>query len=294
MFQSDAQKSIFDTIDRTITKIGRDFLKNIIRNPLTQIPQLEQRKATIKYLIENQDLSDQIKHELYSFSKNELSVSTLWEPHDSLCKTTLDDFYYENSYLKKYNSSSAALNFLQVANVGNMFAPLIEHLALHFFISNTLAEKLHIGCAHHHHDPGNDHHHRGTFSSILYNMYNVTHFALHMFGVKQLYDVIKQKAAIAKTVQANLIAANRCLKSLKNIYKATRKRKGKLQDLTHLHDLEAFFESQENQELISLLEKNTFQGSPSLLSNIGNILAAYTQIQQSSSFRAADACFGRN
>jgi len=221
IFQTDDNQSLLDILERTNTKVGRKFLEEMMRSPLTDRAELTKRQSLIKGFIENDALADKVKKELQNFKKYEAQLDLLlWQPEDKLCQTTLDDFYYQNTYFTHLNKSPGALNLLQIANVGNMFAPLIEHLALHFFISNTLAEKLHINCNHGHHHHGHnhdhDHHHDSEFTStLLYKLYNAAHLAVHIFGIKQLYDHIKQKAALAKTVQTNLIAARRCLDSLK-------------------------------------------------------------------------------
>lgn len=307
LFQSEDNKSVFDAIDKTITKIGSDSLQQLVKAPIADIQVLEKRQETIKFWLDNPALTDSIKAELHTFAKHEEMIEILWGPQDQICKTTLQDLYFDNSYLnlKYLNSSPHYLNLLQVVNVGNMFSPLIEHMVIHFFLSKTLGEMFHLTCNHsHHHDDhqhshanhnhdhhhGHHHHDSGTLKKFLYNAYNAAHFAFHIYGLKQLYDAIKQKAAIAKALQSNLIAASRCLKSLKTIH-ALLKNSTSL-ELTHFEQLNSFFESPESQSLIDLLEKNTFQGSPSMLSNIGNILAAQTVIKENAHFREAIEALG--
>jgi len=76
------------------------------------------------------------------------------------------------------------------------------------------------------------------------------------------------------------------------LYTLIKDEKNFAQDLTHFNQLHSLFTSQDSKELINMLKKNTFQGDPSLLSNIGNILSAYKHVKNAEPCKAAVQALG--
>ncbi len=292
---TDENTNLFDILNRTVTQQGQKALKDILQNPLKDIAQLEKRQYIIKQLISDQKLAEQIEAELQRFKQSEAVLDTFWQPQDPVLKTALEEFYFTNSYFKHLNSNPKLLNGLQAMHITSMFAPVIEHLISHFFISKALSEWLHMNCNHSHHHHDHDHSHADPFWALVYKVYNVAHMGVHVMGVKSLYDHMKQKGSLIKSLQANLIQANNCLKSLNALYKIL----GKsviMQNLTHFDALNNLFTNQnldpDSALVLKLLSKSTFSSSPSLFSNIGNVLAAHSSIGKAQELHASLAALG--
>lgn len=285
-------KTFFQLLDKTQTMIGRKTLKKILANPLRTKPELEQRQNVIKELTDP-TLSDTISQELAQFHGHEHALYSLWQTQDPVQKAALEEFYFGIAALKKYNASPALLSALQVLNVGNMFGPLIEHALLHFFISNAVKEKYHIGCNHDHaHD--HDHAHAGPASLLIYNVYNAAHFSFHLMGIKGIYDHIRQKAVVIKSMQESLISASHCVQSMHHLYRIAQKNPLMPGYMPYYDSVARLFDTPNelpiddtSAQLIELLRSNTFQGQASVWSNIGKVLAAYHLMENAHALRAA-------
>jgi len=291
--QSPDSKSLFEILDRTVTAKGREALKALLKNPLTDPTLLEQRKQIIKYIIENPEILEHLDKALQVFKKHEQTLDNFWQPQDSICKTTLENFYFTNKHLTRLNESPKHLNLLQITHTLSLFAPIIEHAVLHWLISDKIKSKYHIGCGHDHsHD--HDHENWGTTAKVLYNIYWYAHWAVHLYGLKTVYDHIKQKLTVSKELQSQVISANKCLESLKTIYTVTKDHSSISQKLVSFNKLETLFTATEKQstQLQTIMAKDTFQGNPSLMSNVGNILAAHKEIKDATIFHQALQALG--
>lgn len=290
-------KSFFQLLDKTQTTIGSKTLKNIMQNPLRTKQALEHRQNIIKEFIDPIFLN-KIRQELIIFNRNEHGLYSLWQAQDSVQKAALQEFYFNITPLKQYNASPALLSALQVLSVGNMFGPLIEHALLHFFISNAVKEKYHIGCNHDHaHDHA--HVHAGPTSQLVYNIYNAAHFSFHLMNLKGIYDHIMQKAFVIRSMQERLICASECIRSMRNLYHIAQKNPLVVDSIPQCNAIALLFDAPEkiseddtSVQLIEILSANTFQGQPSVWSNIGNVLAAYHLMENAHALRSALAFVG--
>lgn len=284
-------KPFFDRIDCTHTVLGKKFLQNIIRQPLNNKEELENRQELIKALGEPTRMQA-VNQALLAFKAHESALYDLWQPQDAVQEAALEEFYFKLTSLTSYNANPALLNVLQLCTTANLFAPLIEHLLLHFFISNAVKEKYHIGCNHdHHHD--HDHAHASPASLLVYNLYNVAHFSFHLMGAKAIYDHITQKATVIKNMQHNLISASRCIESLHSLY-TTGKNNPSIASLPHYQAVAELFEQSDllpecdtSAQLIAILGTSTFKTTASVWSNIGNVLAAYQLMEHAHALKSA-------
>lgn len=284
---------IFHLLDKTQTIIGRNTLKNILKNPLHTERELIARQNIIKQFTD-QTLASAVTHELEIFKKHEYALYSLWQPQDPVQAAALEEFYFTMSALKKYNASPTLLSALQVLNVGNMFFPLIEHAVLHFLISDKVKETYHIGCSNHNHN-----HTNADSAFLAYNIYNTIHSGLHLWNAKGLYDHIKQKALVIKSMQESLISASRCIESMRRLYNISQQQEGFKKYLPHYTAIANIFDETRtlpagdtSSQLIEILAANTFQGQSSVWSNIGNVLAAYHLMENAHALRDALAFTG--
>lgn len=306
--QDETNKGLFEIVDRTQTMHGQHHLKNILKNPLTSIAQLQQRQHIIAMLINNPELIAKIDAQLAIARQHEPAMAHFNQEQDTICKTTLDDFYFTNNHLKKQNENPTLLNVLQGAQIGAMFAPIIEHAMLHWLISDKMREYLHIGCTHIHPPKGHVHSDKCNHGptdclasagisaklKIAYDIYNIAHWAVHLYGMKSLYDHIQQKLKLSKVLQTKVIEAHKCLDSLKSIYTEINATPQLSQHLLLFFHLETLFKtpSKKIETLQNLLNKNTFATESSLMSNMGNTLAAHKMMRDCTELDNALAALG--
>jgi len=290
------RSSVFSKLDKTETMHGKTALKGILRNPLFNTQDLTERQEAIKELIENPLLFEEINRELQQFRMGETELNSFQEPEDPIRKAALDEFFFKSTLFKKYNNSSAALNVGQMLHMINLSFPLLEHLVLHFLISNAVKKKYNIGCCGsdhgHSHKSAKHHHHPdpATTTVTLYNAYNIVHLLIHCLGVKELIGHVYQKVNLIKELQKKLIATSKCIKSLQNIRTIVASHQKIHKSLPNYNNLEKLFtKTSDNQtesdvsekfaQLCTLLSQNTFTGTSSWLSNYGAILSANNMIK---------------
>jgi len=289
------RSSVFSKLDRTETSCGKAALKDILRNPLLTIEDLTQRQDAIKELVTGSTLFEEINNELVQFRTGEAELHSFQEPEDPIRKAALDEFFFKSKLLKKYNKSSAALNVGQMLHMINLSFPLLEHLVLHFLISNAVKKKYNIGCCGSDHEHGHKSHKHhappATTTVALYKAYNLVHLLIHCLGVKELIGHVYQKVNLIKELQKKLIAASACIKSLKKMHNIIAPHQiihTSLPSYRHLEKL--FLRNTDNQtdsdvsekfaQLCTLLSRNTFTGAASCLSNYGAILSANTMLKE--------------
>lgn len=298
---------IFTFIDNTLTLYGKEALRNLIKQPIQDIDKLTARQEIIQQLNDDPDLFNNINQELINFKNNEQEFSNFWQPKDAICTTARQEFYYNNRFLQKYNTSPIMLAAGQVAHIFGLSEPLLHHLLIHglmHFVFNskssnsccgnnpqhehTHANKKHksentnAGCCNNSVEPEHSHankeHHCPTEDArtkIAYKAYSAIHTFTHFLSLKTLIEHIKQKSDIIKHMQQELICVNMCITSLKNIFKILKSNNILNNNLIYLDNLSFNNSSLKLQKLLSLLEKNTFLGTPSYFSNTANVLAAY-------------------
>lgn len=292
----DNRASVFSKLDRTETLYGKAALEYVLKNPLSKIEDLNIRQQAIKYLVDESLLFSQIEKELKQFKEGESELISFQETEDSIRKAALEEFFFKFKLLKRYNNSPAMLNIKQMIKVINLSFPLIEHLTLHYFLSEAFKKKFNIGCCgsdhKHEHDDEHDHKHKhaSSLTIALYKSYNVVHLLFHCFGVKELIGHIYQKVTLIKELQKKLISISKCIKSLKNIYYLIFLHPEVYQAMSNYPNLDRLFGLGENSldsqiskkfdQLFSLISQNTFKGNASVFSNYGAILAASNMIKE--------------
>jgi DNA mismatch repair ATPase MutS len=110
----------------------------------------------------------------------------------------------------------------------------------------------------------------------------------HTFAIGQeLYGVcttICNELNIIKQVQKQLMAVAQSIRSMKSIHALLDNHSEITSHLRNYHHIDALCMrtniSEKLDNLLELLEKNTFKGRPSMLSRTGNILAAYKLLQE--------------
>ena len=292
------QPGLIKFIDYTSTKLGNKCLQNQLANPLSDINELNKRQETIKYLLDssNESTYKSIVEQLKLFANNEKSLE-LVGTDCQIGNAIIENFYFKNSYLKWLNKYPAGLELGQVTNLVNLFAPIIEHAAMHFLISDKLHNYLGMCCSHSHHDHGHkvqkgdkkhksgkhdhkhDHSAPSTAARLAYNAYNIAHTAVHIIGVKGLIDHVRQQINVIKEIQAELIKIRKCVESARHVYELLKSNSPLNQNFKNYERIRTLFEadnlSENLAEFIGLINLDTFRGEATCFARYGNILRAY-------------------
>lgn len=280
------EPGLIASIDRTVTVIGKDYLRSQLANPLSSTQALLERQVCVQFLLAHDDIYQELKNFLNAFAHYEESFSIGNSGSDAVCSSVIGSFFFKNSYLTWLNKYPAGLELGQAAHAANLSFPLVEHLAIHFLLSEKLKSTLGIECGHHHdHGAACDHSHGSSTAIAAYNLYNVFHTAVHIAGAKGLVDHVRQQSQVIKSIQQDLINLNIALDqayAICNILITNPELKN------HIHNAQALVnlftktgkKSAQLKEFLALMDKNTFRDEPSFFSRIGNILRAYSLIKE--------------
>ena len=124
--------SIFSSIDKTNTHLGKYFLKERLNDPTINIDTLTKRQNIIKELLKNKELYD-LLNEKFKIIK-ELEKSIIW----TLKKKTLEEnrlinsVYFQNKYLKLFNNNEQVLLYYNYFKI--IFSPLYGILSPILFL----------------------------------------------------------------------------------------------------------------------------------------------------------------
>ncbi len=236
---------IMPVIDRTISKVGHQALKNLLVNPITDIETLEARQALVMAL-QNKELSKKIQAQLVIIKQHEDALQRCFDKASrEQLATVLKKNYFRWGRLQGLNESQIALDVLHLFEFASLFGPLIEHMILHFAL-NYLSERIepqtnhdhahHSHCDHdhdcgHNHDHSHQHHHdhgedhacvdcllktddkTAPSTKVLFNIIKVGHFAFHLFNIKEMVDHLVYKADIIDLIHQELISVHACIKA---------------------------------------------------------------------------------
>lgn len=281
------EPGLIASIDRTHTIMGKDYLRNQLANPLISTQALLERQAGIQFLLSHEDIYQDLKNILSAFAYYEESFSIGNSGSDSICSNVIGSFFFKNRYLTCLNKYPAGLELGQAAHVANLSFPLVEHLAIHFLLSEKLKSTLGIECGHHHHHDGGacDHSHGSSTAVAAYNLYNIFHTGVHIAGAKGLVDHVRQQSQVIKSIQQDLINLNIALDQAYAICTIIRANPELKKYIHHAQALDDLFarkdkKSAQLKEFLELMDKNTFRDEPSFFSRIGNILRAYALIKE--------------
>ena len=106
IIDSTVRKSTLDNkLNLCNTTAGRDYFQQSLRNPCCDTDILTQRQTNLKLLIDNPEATFEMKHFLKQCGKLEDALQ-LCDSHQD----TLDEFYFKQKQLAKFNCSTTALN----------------------------------------------------------------------------------------------------------------------------------------------------------------------------------------
>jgi DNA mismatch repair ATPase MutS len=309
----DQSPGIIALLDTTHTHNGKTSLQNLIQNPIVDIQELTQRQEFIEYLHQHPEILQKLQHLLKIIGSHEATIVKLYDQSDRVKQQALKEFYFPTSSylpsLQKYNTSPFMLDVWQWAQALILAAPTIEHLVMHYLISEKLQQSWGIGCSHthhkkhdhhkkqkhchkksHHHDDHHhtspcSHHHDETLDRIkkaVYVTYNILHAGFHIAGLVGLNHQIKAKLALLKELQEDLIKTRQLFDAINELTQVLDQYEP-LKILSHkIGDCRGLFKNSETiQSAYQGLNNSTFTGKASLWNRPGVILATYKKIMHS-------------
>jgi len=129
---------IFSHINKTITPFGSEYLKLILKLPISNSDHLHNRQTIIKSL-SNQQLSTQIKQKLNDATHFIDDLLWIWKPQTQETQSLMDIVYFKNRFFKFANDRSLLLNIssylsLYIFPFIQLISPLIPVFTIFFMI----------------------------------------------------------------------------------------------------------------------------------------------------------------
>ncbi len=218
----DQTDCFLNNIGRTQTIIG----SKRIADHLVHIPQdkmvVKQRAVLISHVINDEQRLIRLQKLLKEFREYELYLQKISVDLDPIAERAVQSFYYSSRLLQFCNRSSFALDVLSVGKYFGLFGPLFEHLLLHFgldrmatwFGESSNHECTHEGHGHHGHVCINHLEAPAGASSILrygFTAIKGIHFALHIGGVKEMWDQITFERNVLDQISYRTAMAQKAL-----------------------------------------------------------------------------------
>lgn len=286
--------SVATTIDRTQTQFGKIFLYGLLSNPLDAIDILKGRQEIIRYLIDNQELHQELTEKIFApIAQQENIVLSFWGQDGFLQSSKR--CYFSVPIIKKMddrlNSSETLLwskslwdhqTRILTSILSSGATLLLPLYALSILVNHDLSEPL-IHMAHHF---------QGAAPYILSAIigYFKTNRAVDCGGsllaglyagifFKDLFDWTRDNFSLELFLQKKLIITTDFFRTL-----------GSLKRLLHQHPeflqlcpaaqkiiyvLDDVKSNAKVAKLFKLLNSNTFKGTASIFSHQGKVLAAY-------------------
>lgn len=207
---------IFEKLDHTVTQRGKYHLKNsIFLKPLVACNDLKKRQDFIKHCF----LYDVYLQELYEHFKMiaeyEQQAGIFEHSYSEIEQKSIGDCYFPTQSFSFLNKNSYALDGLHYMNTALLALPTIEHLVLHYLVSEKLSKQLGIECACPH--SSGLHSHATATGQALYTAYNIFHIGVHAAGVIALARSLIQQRELILLLQQRIVALYQVLTSIREL-----------------------------------------------------------------------------
>ena len=269
--KSPNNKSLFNILNKTITKFGNKYLENIIKNPTSDISFLNYRQNIIKNL-SNKLLFKKIKNNLDNIKLFECDFLWLYKELDDETNKLFESVYFKNSFLKKLNQYEYILSLYYYYRL--IFAPCMGIISPITFllIPYIIVKKLYnINISFNFY-----------FSLLKFGLYNINNFTNNSLNSKisffcslmfyiliyihNLYINIESALNINNIINIIHNKINNIAKFLKESFK--------------LNNYTCYlFNENKLSNFIPELENNIFFQEPNILSNKGLILTTFNKIR---------------
>ncbi len=311
----ESKKSLLNTIDRTFTGFGQDYLSYLLTNPTSDVSILRGRQDIIFCLGENGKTHTQLRSLLATIAQSEKELLLLWEEEEqnpALIEQLKAPLYYTGEKTKKLNSSPlyqetavTAQALLTAALITDIVNPSLRQKAQtwismgittfgvskYYGITTTEAYDLVT-------NKYND------FKEFITPNFLKDDKVVAFFNDKRVIFTVKAYVAVVSTyaiaekvadynkiclqqqyLQAKMIPIANIVRAMKEINRIISENSGLSENLVHAQALSAFFTKNSDISpkmglLVKLLETNTFTGKASYFSRQGRTKAAFALLEE--------------
>ena len=301
------------TIDRTHTIYGKNALRSLLAQPITDLHILEGRQTIIGHLADTTKLHVQLNAALKAFNKQEPHFERIMQPASDIETAALENFYFSSEYCKDWNYSPARLELGYAGHCANLCSSMVQH-ALFFAIFTGLLEEEHVCPSHpakdstHNHKKKDHKHHAHDHKHKSCDHPSHSHAAPTSFikalaqtpefryafqlwhGIAQIQElysiqgIIRADMHCIKELQIQLMGLARGSRLINQIHTLIKDHPELTTHLAHYQHLKNMCSnnniSQKLNALLELLQTPTFKGKASAFSRIGIILAAHKLTQE--------------
>ncbi len=280
------KESLGSVINKAHTFYGKKAFDTMLCSPLDEIEILKNRQKHTRFLLENESLSCNLA--------SQMSVVAVHEPaliqhhSDPLAQKALESVYFSFPKLKKFNTNPYALDLAYFSHIAGLCAPLAEHVIMHLGIdlvakaAGSKGHGHHDHEHHHEHHHGCNHHHHDDYdgNSMAYYGLQALHWGLHVPGLYDMGQGIKNRALMIQYIQSQTIHIAQYVQAAEDMYGMLKQHHAATYDFEPFTKLDYFFSenpqcSSDFKHCMSLLKKRTFKGKASVWNHVGNVLAAY-------------------
>lgn len=147
----EAQASIFNKVNHTVTTFGQAALARMIASPINEIGSLAARQNLIKELTTNTELFEHVETILLEIKKSEQGFFSFWKEEDAVNKEFFEKrLFFKRSLTKRFNAYPSMLEAsVRLGNLGTVYSSiqvLAQYLGSIYAISK-LAELTNPGIA---------------------------------------------------------------------------------------------------------------------------------------------------
>lgn len=294
--KSDVKKFVANSIDRTVTEIGKISLYSLLGQPKSNIEFLKKRQKIIAILREDKNLCASLEQSLQNIKNAENILLSLWES-DHFRSTTnrisfpqfldvmnkSEDLLLLKSALSKTDMSIGVI--FKIITTAALVAYGILHLAN---VINTPQNLENWVNENHNSGVGASGGYLASFGWKINN--RIVHSLISIFlgiscGSTLHWDIdgIYGNYLCEQLIQLMMINIAKAIENISIIYELFKKYP-ELGEFVEFIPLTNLFENKINaskdlSDLMQILKRNTFKGNPSILSHQGTVLRGYMLMQ---------------
>lgn len=273
--------SLFDKLNNTYTIMGKENLKNILKNPINNINLLNDRQKKIKYLLNNKTIYENIKSNFLILKEMENELLWFWKKMEVEEEEYLDIAYFKHPILKIMNDSKICLrlyNYYQliICPFLGVFGPVIffilPYLILRFFYKIKINFKVYFEFMKISYFGVNDmiSHIGGSntnFTMIMKVFSTSFYFLFYMHGTLSTLEIAKTTNKINNIIHDKLNKLSLYIRKSVEIENLVSKELLDKKPIT-------------KEELFPELWDNIYNQEPNVFSNKGEILVTFNQIKK--------------
>ena len=275
---------LFDKLNKTNTTMGKLYLKNLLKNPVTDIDKLLKRQNIIKYFVNNKDIYNKLQNLFNSLNETESNILWFWKKIDEEESQFYDIVYFKNSILKFFNNSELCLrlyNYYQLiicptlGVIGPILFMIIPFLILKLFYKVKIKFEFYfqmlkmsfwgmndmvsmLGGT----KPGE----KG-FGNIIKYISTFFYIIFYLHGTLNSIELAKTTNKITNIIHEKLINLSKFIKKAYDIH-------------NYVSEIVLDKKPFEKNNLIIELWDDIFEQTPNIFSNKGKILVTFKKIKE--------------